>query len=211
MTCDDVESELDAWGVGLLERDERRELETHLAYCGACEAQASSLRRIVGRLSTTPARVDAAVLEERVLAAAFPRPRRPSLAAAAAILCLFVPWEPHEAPPAVVLVPATPVEAPVPPPAVEAEIDAPELPLDVPPPAPATEAVAWSWEEATAVPLPPEEVALLLWGVELEARETFDPSGDVDGGSVHAGAAFVGWSRDDELGGAALVGLCLKF
>ena len=216
MICDEVESALEAWGVGVLDRDERREVETHLAWCEACAEQAASLRRILGLLSTAPARADAAALEERILARAFgaprpPRSRLPAAAAAGLLLGLLIPWGPPPPPPAPPAVAAAVAESPPsveapalavpPPPAVEEDAPIPDLPPDVPSSAPATEAVAYSWEEATALSMPPEEVAFALWGVEPEPRET----------AVHAGPAFAGWSRDDELGGTALVGLCLKF
>ena len=224
MICDEVESALEAWGVGLLDRDGRREVETHLAWCEACAEQAASLRRIIGRLSACPARVDAAGLEERILARALGTPRRPrgrlpAATAAGLVLGLLIPWGPPPPPPAlpaiadveeaplpvVVSAPASPVEE-----KEAVELSRLAVSPDLPPSAPATEAVAYSWEEAAELSMPmpalaPEEIAFRLWGVELEPRETFA------GGAVHAGSAFAGWSRDDELGGTALIGLCVRF
>jgi hypothetical protein len=197
MSCDELD--LDAWGLGLTDRGERRDVEDHLSWCADCAARAEGLRGILDALSSRPARADSAALEARILASAFRRPRR-SLAwipaAAALLLVLYAPLLPEKAAPIGLAPPATVRPEPI---AHVPEIRVapePEVDVDVPPPpAPApAEAVAYSWEEASARPAPWEDV-------ELERPED----------AVRAGPLFAGWARDEELGGAALIGLSLGF
>lgn len=196
MSCDDLD--LDAWCLGLADR----EADEHLSWCAACAEEARTARLLVERLSSLPAVAESAALEARILARAFPRRRSrlPAAAAAALILALFAPWEPREPAPER---PSSPAAAPpladasAPPPPLPlhlAEAEEVEIGVDLPPLEPATEAVAYSWEEASARPAPWEEV-------EPERRDE----------TVRAGPLYAGWERDDELGGAALVGLSLKF
>lgn len=205
MNCEDVEADLDAWGLGLLSGSRRREIEAHLGYCGACADGASALRGVVGRLSAFPASVDAAALEARILARAFaPRakPRRRWTEASAAA-CLLVLLSVPERPPG-------PAPFAPPPALARIEISAPLMPtLDVeepflaadaplpPPPEPAEAVASYTWEEAMAAPSP--------WDVDIEPPPLFSRA------SPLAGPVFAGWIRDEELGGAALVGLSLGF
>jgi anti-sigma factor RsiW len=209
MSCEDVEADLDAWGVGLLSGSRRREIESHLGYCGACAEASTSLRALVGRLAALPASVDAAALEARVLARAFARPARPrrpwsGFAAAASLLLLLSVPERTPAP----LLPTPAIaraERPAPPPLALAprwEVEAPIL-EDVgspPPPPPArTEDVAsFTWEEAMAAPSP--------W--DVGTRESFPAIPDA---APLGGPVFAGWFRDEDLGGAAVAGLSLGF
>jgi len=92
MTCDETLARLDAWADGELPAAEQEGVETHLAGCDHCRAEAEALRALLGQARALPrqvlpgrdlwggiaARLDAPGSARENAATTLVRPRRPS-------------------------------------------------------------------------------------------------------------------------------------
>jgi hypothetical protein len=71
MDCEGVREHVDAWALGALDTDDTREVERHLASCGACEALAREASETAAALALgVPLRSASASLKAKVLAGA---------------------------------------------------------------------------------------------------------------------------------------------